>query len=151
MRSIIVALLLLVFTSTTYAQSTTPASTKKEKIRTLLTISGTGKNGLQVIQLLLENYKKTMPNIPASFWDEFTKSLNADELVELLIPVYDKHFSESEIEALIVFYQSDIGKKFVEKQPLIANDGAEAGRKWGERIAKKIADKLKQSEYYKEN
>jgi hypothetical protein len=117
----------------------------------MLKLSGSGKMGIQVMESILKTYKEALPNVPASFWENFIKATSADEMEDMIVPVYDKYFTESEIDQLIAFYQSQIGQKLVEKLPLITRDATEVGRKWGEKIAEKILNKLKASEYYKEN
>ncbi len=44
------------------------------------------------------------------------------DLVELLVPIYDKHYSLDDINALIAFYQTPTGRKTLEVQPLISTE-----------------------------
>ncbi|GAA6205351.1 DUF2059 domain-containing protein [Thalassotalea sp. SU-HH00458] len=41
---------------------------------------------------------------------------------EPMIDIYTKHFSEKEVQGLIEFYQSDIGKSMTKKMPLVMQD-----------------------------
>ena len=47
---------------------------------------------------------------------------NVDEIIKQLIPVYDKYYSEAEINKLIEFYQSPLGQKMIETSPLVAQE-----------------------------
>ena len=50
--------------------------------------------------------------------EEFTKDVMGS-LIDLLVPVYKKHFSEQDLKDAIEMYKTPIGKKISEKTPII--------------------------------
>lgn len=48
---------------------------------------------------------------------EMMKQMNED-----LILIYDKHFTDKEVKDLVAFYESESGKKFIEKTPEISGE-----------------------------
>ncbi|MBL4910496.1 MAG: DUF2059 domain-containing protein [Alteromonadaceae bacterium] len=52
----------------------------------------------------------------------FENDMNWDKFKEPMINIYVKHFTEDEIQGLIKFYQSDLGKSMTKKMPLIMQD-----------------------------
>ena len=49
--------------------------------------------------------------------------LNLNEMVDkIYIPIYAKHYDEDDIKALIAFYESPTGKKFVDTMPAITDE-----------------------------
>ena len=47
-------------------------------------------------------------------WKErLKKTANPEVLKEMIIPIYEEHYSEKELDALISFYRSPIGRKLV--------------------------------------
>jgi hypothetical protein len=116
---------------------------KRSDTRKLIELSGGGKNAKLAIETLVAAYKKQMPDVPATFWDDFIKECNTDELTDLLVPVYEKHLSHDDIKAAIVFYQSEAGKHFTAAQPLIFKDSFKIGQEWGKSLAQKVTEKLK--------
>ena len=40
------------------------------------------------------------------------------EMADIIVPIYDKHFTESDIDGLIAFYRTPVGKKFIKELPL---------------------------------
>jgi hypothetical protein len=40
-----------------------------------------------------------------------------DELINALIPVYQRHFSKTDVDELIRFYASPVGQKYLREQP----------------------------------
>ena len=69
--------------------------------------------------------------------------------MELMIPVYDAHFSAADIGELIKFYESPIGRKLVKEQPLMVSESMKAGQKWGFELGMKVAQELKEQGYIK--
>ncbi|WP_418263061.1 DUF2059 domain-containing protein [Flavobacterium faecale] len=119
------------------------SKTKTAAIKELLELTGSAKMGVQLGQTILANFKKSQPNVPEEFWNEAQKEFNAENLIELLIPIYESNYTESEINGLIAFYQTSLGKKVIATMPNILNESMEAGRKWGMQISFKIYQQLK--------
>jgi len=120
---------------------------KAAAIRQLLEASGGAAVGMQVMDMLLESFKQTFPGVPADFWTEFRAEVRAEDLVELIVPIYDRHLTESEIRELTAFYESPIGKKLVQVQPLIAKESMEAGQAWGQALGEAVAKRLRAKGY----
>ena len=58
----------------------------------------------------------SVENILAKTRRFFSKEVNFDEFVEkVFIPVFDKHFTESELRDLVAFYRSPTGQKIVKE------------------------------------
>ena len=132
------------------AAATRPAKAetrKKQDIRRLLVMTGSGKVGIQVFDNTIAQFQKSFPGIPDEFWREFREEADANALVELIVPIYDKHFTHKDIRGLIAFYESPLGKKLVSKLPQIVKESMAAGQKWGEELSnrtlKKIQDRKK--------
>lgn len=116
---------------------------KRDDIRKLLFLTGAGNLGKQVMTQMIGQFKRQNANIPEAFWKEFSEGISTDDLIELTIPVYDKHLSHDDIKGLIKFYQSPVGKKLIQVQPLIVNDSMQIGARWGQEVAKKAIENLR--------
>jgi hypothetical protein len=53
---------------------------------------------------------------------EETKKLMKDILNKEMVPLYDKHFTHSEIKDLIAFFESGTGKKMLEVTPALTSE-----------------------------
>jgi hypothetical protein len=146
MKYVVLISFALLFTMVGYSQK----PTKKEQIKTLLEMTGAGKLGVQVAQTMIASFKKNGAEVSDEFWDGFSKKLNPDEMIDMIIPIYDTCFSEQDIQALIAFYKSPIGKKLVDKMPYIAQKSVEVGQVWGQKIGAELIDELKQKGYIKD-
>ena len=120
-----------------------PPETQKQKdIRKLLKITGSGELGTQVMSQMIGNMKKAMPQVPEKFWGDFMKEVHTDELIDLIVPVYDRNLSQGDITELIKFYESPTGKKFVSVLPKITQESMGVGETWGRNLAMKVMVKL---------
>ena len=136
----IVVLSFCLTTVFTNAQS----NSKQEKIQQMLELTGAGKLGIQVMNQMMTNFKSTYPKVDQEFWNDFKKEVKADDIVNLMIPIYDKHYSENDIEQLILFYKSPIGRKTIAVTPLITQESMIAGQHWGMATGRKVIEKLKE-------
>jgi hypothetical protein len=83
-----------------------------------------------------------MPNVPESFWADFSKKANPNELIDLVVPIYDRHLSSDDVKGLVAFYQTPPGKNFIAAQPKITQESMTAGQEWGRTIAQRVIDEL---------
>lgn len=69
--------------------------------------------------------------------EEFTNDVMGS-LIELLVPVYQKHFSVEDLKDAIQMYKTPIGKKISEKTPIIAQETMQASMQWGMELSQKM-------------
>jgi hypothetical protein len=119
-----------------------PDPAKQADILKLMKLTGAGNLGLQAMDQMINSMKGAMANVPEKFWTEFRKEVSADELVNLIIPVYDKHLSHAEIKELIRFYETPVGKKMIAVMPAITQESMQVGQQWGMGIALRAKQKL---------
>jgi hypothetical protein len=70
------------------------------------------------------------------FFQRLQVKLRVDDLLELVIPVYDKYFSLEEIEGLTKFYQTPLGKKAISVLPQVLLESQTAGKKLGQEMGR---------------
>ena len=78
--------------------------------------------------------------------DEKFNELKAEmisSLIDKMVPVYKNHFSESDLKAAIVMFNTPIGKKISEKAPLIAQESMQVSMDWGMEIVQKMQGLIK--------
>jgi uncharacterized protein len=137
-----------------YAQDTTQSSSKtndqnekRKDIHLLLDLMGSKKLGEQVMIQMIQQFKvlSAKANIPDQFWEKFMSQQNMDELINNTIPIYDKHLSHEDIKGLIKFYSTPLGKRFMQKIPMITQEAMLAGQKWGQKLGQDIAKALQEA------
>jgi uncharacterized protein len=63
-------------------------------------------------------------------------------LVDSLAPIYARRFSKAELEQLVAFYESPVGRHIVGEQGEIVQESQALGVRWGTRLGAAIAVEL---------
>ena len=58
--------------------------------------------------------------------DEEFKKIGMEDLIEDVVPIYQKHLSRADVEAVIKFYSSPVGQKIRREQPAMARESLQA-------------------------
>jgi hypothetical protein len=114
--------------------------TKNDDIVKMLRVSGSDKMSSQMFDNMMAQFKPLMPN---ANWAQIKKKANLDGLLYECVPVYDKYYTHDEIKELIKFYESPLGRKMVDTNPLILNETMAIGQRWGEKLTQIIMSELK--------
>lgn len=80
--------------------------------------------------------------------DEIFVEFPVDELMEAILPIYQKHLTKSDVEATLAFYSSPAGQKLLDKTPQMMAEAMEAGgaiaRRQTEAMHQRIEERLDQ-------
>ena len=140
LRPVLFAIFFLLLPTSALAESADPEKTAA--IHRLLEVTGAIAMGSQMVDQLLAIQAQAQPAIPAQVWADIREEIDFSEFEPAMVHIYDKHFSTAEIEGLLAFYESDIGRRFIEKQPAIVQDSMAAGQAWAIGIQEKLRTKL---------
>jgi hypothetical protein len=80
----------------------------------------------------------------STMWQTMRTEMNEamlPELTAMLVPVYEKYLTQSDLEALIAFYNTPAGKKYANSQSKITKESFQVGQKWGEKVAARVMQK----------
>jgi hypothetical protein len=119
------------------------------EIRKLIDLTGAANVSADALKQIIAPLKAEYPEVPQEFWDSFTKEVRSDELVDLVVPIYDKYYTRDEIHELTVFYQSPVGQKTIKVLPQLSSEAINAGQQWGQMVADRAMRKLKDKGYDK--
>ncbi len=146
-KAIFITMLLVIASPAIAQQDTMEFRALNEDIRELLVVTNAAKLGDQMLDQIFNAYEKMAPNVPAEIWQKARARMRANDLVELVIPIYAKHFNRDDIRGITSFYKSPIGKKFIDNQGAIMKESMAIGMAWGQEVSKKIAEDLKSKGY----
>ena len=162
MKKSIAAFALLVLCATIMPAQTPPASrpapsadssaehaAKRVEIRKLIELTGAANVSADALRQIIGPLKAGFPEVPDEFWDTFIKEVRSDELIDLVIPIYDKYYTREEIRDLTLFYQSPVGQKTIKVLPKLSAEAIDAGQEWGKMVADRAMRKLKEKGYDK--
>jgi hypothetical protein len=155
-RAAFAAILCVLFTSVVYAQqqSAADAPASKDDINRLLDVMhsrdmmNTVMNmmskqiGSMVHQQVSQN-RDLPPDAEArinKMVQDMNKNFPVDDLIQAMIPVYQRHFTKRDIDAVVAFYSSPAGQKFLQEMPAITQESMQASMG----IAQKMVAKMQQ-------
>ncbi len=78
------------------------------------------------------NFEQMAASLPPEKGQAFRKAFNVDTVINLLIPVYDKYFSEADLKAYIEFYSSPEGANLNKSLNLVMAESVDATMKYFE-------------------
>jgi hypothetical protein len=110
-------------------------------------VSGAAKLMTQMLDSMIQSMSGTMKEVPPEFWTEFRKEVKVNDLIDKIIPVYQKHFTSTEMNQLVQFYESPAGKKLTQEQPMIMQESMKIGQAWGQEVGMRAAQKLNAKGY----
>lgn len=99
---------------------------KEKAIRQLMDVTGTGKLGNNMTEVVAEQVKNAMsrrltPDRLQKFMVDFNQKLTAkspaSQVEDAQVPIYAQHFSLEELQGMIQFYQSPVGQQMVKQLP----------------------------------
>ena len=70
------------------------------------------------------------------FFEKFRAKRTPDQLVDLIVPIYDKYYSDDEIKSLIQLYQTPLGQKMLTVLPKVMAESQAAGGRWGQDLGR---------------
>lgn len=146
-KAIFIIVLLVIGSPVIAQQNMLDSGTIKDDILELLAITNAEKLGDQMLEQIFNAYEHMMPDVPVEVWQKARKEMRSGDMLELIIPIYAKHFSREDIRGLITFYKSPTGKKFIDKQETIMKESMAIGMAWGQEVSKKIESELKSKGY----
>jgi hypothetical protein len=76
----------------------------------------------------------------------FTEQLDAPGgLTEMVVPIYDRHFTHEELRGIIAFYETPVGRKAITVLPQVMQESMLAGQRWGQALGPEIERRVLQA------
>lgn len=119
-------------------------------VRHLMQLTGTAKVGEEMMAPIMQQIRTMIATaVPAEdrqkftddFAGKFRTHFDAKYLVDAIIPIYVRHLSLGDIQALTQFYESPVGQRFVNALPQISKESQTVGAQLGQ---KAVLDTLRE-------
>jgi len=124
-----------------------------DKITEMMSLSGEAEQFDLIISQLLEIQKNQSNELDLLYWEKLEKVFKdsiKSSLLEGIIPIYEKHLSEQNIDDIIKFYKTESGKALIEKSPQIMTEAMNLGQGLGVKlnlIVKKVIYQEKEEKF----
>ena len=143
-KMVFAALCLLFSASAACAQPAVPSQPDLATAMQVLEATNAKANMLRIVDLIMPQMltivrqqnpaldDATLKSFQVVFHEELQASLA--DYMKGMAGIYARHFSEKELEGLLAFYRTDIGKKLISETPEVMKEGAALGESWGRSI-----------------
>ncbi len=111
-------------------------------------------------QMVREQCIKDKDKLPADcearidkMMDDMMKQMPFDQMMQAMVPAYQKHFTKADMDALVAFYDGPTGQKLLRELPSVTAEGMEVIMpimrksidKMTDRAQQQVADMMKDS------
>jgi hypothetical protein len=115
--------------STAGGTGATDVGARLAAIRQLLTVSGSLDQSRHTMNLLIDRLQQATPasGVSGSFWDRARARITDERsLLQLWTPAYAHYLSDEDVRAMIAFYESPLGRRYVAVLPVIRSETLDA-------------------------
>lgn len=113
---------------------------KRTEIDRMLKLTGMESMIDQMMAQMIGGLRAHIKDVPEEFWARFEKKIHASEMIELVVPLYDKYYSLEDLRALNDFYASPAGQRMLSTLPSIMQESMAIGQQWGAKIGQQAVD-----------
>ena len=137
----LLACVMLLFSCALFAQDSSQAPATREDVIKMLDALHT-KETMQTVMASVSAQAKaaTRKNIKQShpqateedlaemdgLMDQVIGDMPMDEMIDSMIPIYQKHFTRQDISSIVAFYDSPTGQKFIREMPAMVQESMQA-------------------------
>jgi len=111
----------------------------------------------QMLAMSTQSIKVRYPQITAAelaranrISEETFKDLPLDAMLDDMIPIYQKHLTPADVDAMIAFYSSPTGQKLMQQMPQITQEAMQVSykrmQKQIDRVLQRVDDSIKEDE-----
>lgn len=101
------------------------------KSKTVDRLSGAFNKTAEVKEKFILPFKKNLPELQATESTKISAGLDSNTLANEDVEIYSKYFSEAEVDEMLKFHNSEVGKKMVKNLPAIFGETLNASKKVG--------------------
>ena len=108
-------------------------------------MDGTISNIEKLITQTIEYQKQNNLGVTDNYWEALEKKVSKkslDELKSIVAPIYSQNYTESEIDNLITFFNSETGKLLTKKQPIILNQLNLGLMQWSQNLSSYVIEEI---------
>lgn len=122
---------------------------KEAEVRRLMELTVSKQQLAQGVEEALGALRAAMPKVTDKVWNEVTGEVgfNADQLMEVYVPLFDQLYTGEEIKQLIDFYSTPLGRKVSRSAVLIESTAIRDAERRVRTLIRQVLEKLKAKGY----
>jgi hypothetical protein len=102
-------------------------------------------------QMIHDQYVKDKDKLPADFEAQMNKMMDGmfkdipwDQMIDVMIPAYQKHLTKGDLDAIIAFYSTSTGQKILRETPAMMAEAMQAMTPIMENYMEKVQSRLQE-------
>jgi hypothetical protein len=154
---VLLALILATACTTLGQQAAVDTSASREDIRRLFDVMHIRDQMKQIMDQVLEQMKtlnheqikKHNPDVTEeeiakldAMSGQFLKDLPIDEMLDDMVPVYQRHLTKADVDAMVGFYSSPTGQKILTEMPAMTAEGMQAMQPRMRKMMDDVSEKM---------
>ena len=141
-RGLVTALLFITATAAgQQSASVAPADSQGIALaRHLLSASGAAQSVDAMTALLRKQMATLLPGFPSEAWDSLAARIHRQlpAIHDSLAPLYAARFTVEELQGLITFFESPLGRRFVSQQPALVEESSAMSQRWVQSLTNEL-------------
>jgi hypothetical protein len=96
-----------------------------------------------------EGFKQKVPDATTEqlaevdrFAENLFNDMPVDEMLDAMVPIYQKHLTKEDLDGILAFYSSPVGQKLQREQPAMTQEGMQVGGEIGRRRIGAMTQKM---------
>lgn len=114
-------------------------SASKEAIMSMMEKSGAISTSEKMVDQLFTMFEQQNPK-NKDMLNKLKNKFDVKDLLNEMIPVYQKYYSAEDIENLNKFYATPTGQKMIKTMPDIAKESMVVSQQWAQKLAKTVQE-----------
>ena len=75
-------------------------------------------------------------------FDNLFSDLPVDDIIDAIVPIYQKHLTKADLNAVVAFYSTSAGQKILKEMPAILSESMQAGGEIGQKMFSAKSDEF---------
>ena len=88
--------------------------------------------------------KKEITELMQEVAREMSSRAGMQQLIDHIARIYAEEFTADEMRRILAFYDTPVGRKLISRMPSIIMRSQQAGRAWGQQVARKAIQRIRQ-------
>lgn len=121
---------------------------KKAEINKMLELTGMNKLMDQMVDQMIASFQTNTAtqDISKEFWTKFRTKVDTKELIEKMIPIYDKHYSLEDLKVVNEFYATPTGQRLLQSMPVVMQESMAIGQAWGQELGQQVIAEIQKEQ-----
>ena len=116
---------------------------KAAEIHKILFHVGTSRLMGQMKTQMFATLEREHPSVLPHTWQRLEQEMDEKQLLDQLVPIYDRNFSLADLKAIDAFYSTPVGKRLLASMPEVTFEVMEVGREWARTAMMKVGQELR--------